>query len=40
MGLMVQDGHIDADLFDLFVNEQIHIDYARKELTPQQLERI
>jgi HD-GYP domain-containing protein (c-di-GMP phosphodiesterase class II) len=38
MGLMVQDGHIDADLFDLFVNEQIHIDYARKELTPQQLE--
>ncbi len=35
ISLMVQDGHIDADLFELFVNEQIHVDYARKELTPQ-----
>ncbi|MFH1081529.1 MAG: HD domain-containing phosphohydrolase [Pseudomonadota bacterium] len=35
IGRMVQDGHIDADLFELFVNEQIHIDYARKELTLQ-----
>jgi HD-GYP domain-containing protein (c-di-GMP phosphodiesterase class II) len=38
IGLMVQDGHIDADLFALFVNEQIHVDYAQKELTPQPLE--
>jgi HD-GYP domain-containing protein (c-di-GMP phosphodiesterase class II) len=38
ISLMVQDGHIDKDLFELFVNEQIHVDYARKELTPQQLD--
>jgi hypothetical protein len=38
IGLMVQDGHIDADLFELFVNEQIYVNYARKELTPQQLD--
>lgn len=36
IGLMVKDGHIDADLFALFVSEKIHIDYARKELMPQQ----
>ncbi|PKN60310.1 MAG: metal-dependent phosphohydrolase [Deltaproteobacteria bacterium HGW-Deltaproteobacteria-11] len=38
IGRMVQDGHIDADLFELFVNEQIRVDYARKELTPQQID--
>jgi len=38
MGFMVKDGHIDADLFDLFVREQIYLDYVRRELTPQQLD--
>ncbi|MBA4396690.1 MAG: metal-dependent phosphohydrolase [Syntrophus sp. (in: bacteria)] len=38
MRFMVRDGHIDADLFDLFVREQIYLDYARRELTPQQLD--
>lgn len=34
---MVRDQHIDADLFDLFLNDQIYLDYARRELTPQQI---
>ena len=35
---MVKEKYIDSDLFDFFVNERIHIDYARKELTKQQLD--
>ena len=38
IGFMVKDGHLDADLFDLFAKEQLYLDYARKELTPQQLD--
>jgi len=38
IGFMVKDGHIDADLFDLFVKEHIYLDYARKEMTPQQID--
>jgi HD-GYP domain-containing protein (c-di-GMP phosphodiesterase class II) len=36
MSFMVKDGHIDKDLFDLFINEKIYLDYAKKELSPQQ----
>jgi HD-GYP domain-containing protein (c-di-GMP phosphodiesterase class II) len=38
MGFMVKDGHIDGDLFDLFVKERLHIEYARKELPPRQVD--
>ncbi len=38
MGFMVKDRHIDADLFDLFVKERIHIDYARQELPERQVD--
>lgn len=35
MSFMAKDGHIDADLFDLFVRDQLYLDYVRKELTQQ-----
>lgn len=36
MELMVKDQHIDADLFKLFIEEEIYKNYARRELVPQQ----
>ena len=38
MGYMVKDNHIDRDLFELFIKERIHLDYAKKELTSNQLD--
>lgn len=38
IGFMVKDGHIDPDLFELFVRERIYHDYVRKELLPEQLD--
>jgi HD-GYP domain-containing protein (c-di-GMP phosphodiesterase class II) len=38
MGYMVKDNHIDRDLFELFIKERIHLDYARNELTPNQID--
>jgi HD-GYP domain-containing protein (c-di-GMP phosphodiesterase class II) len=38
MQRMAEDRHLDAELFDLFVREKIHLDYARKELSNWQLE--
>jgi response regulator RpfG family c-di-GMP phosphodiesterase len=35
---MVKDNHIDGDLFELFMKERIHIDYAMQELTPNQID--
>jgi response regulator RpfG family c-di-GMP phosphodiesterase len=38
MGHMVKDNHIDRDLFELFIKERIHLDYAKEELTPSQID--
>jgi HD-GYP domain-containing protein (c-di-GMP phosphodiesterase class II) len=35
---MVKDNHIDRNLFELFIKERIHLDYARKELPPNQID--
>jgi HD-GYP domain-containing protein (c-di-GMP phosphodiesterase class II) len=35
MEVMVKDQHIDADLFELFIQEKIYEDYASRELAPQ-----
>ena len=40
MSFMVKDGHIDKDLFDLFIREKIYLDYAKKELSPQQIDKL
>jgi HD-GYP domain-containing protein (c-di-GMP phosphodiesterase class II) len=38
LGMMVKDGHIDPDLFALFQGEGLHLDYARRELSPRQID--
>ena len=38
MSMMVKDRHIDPDLFDLFKREGIYLDYADRELAPQQID--
>lgn len=38
MGFMKEDNHIDPDIYDLFVSNQLHIDYARKQMKPEQID--
>ncbi len=40
LGFMVKDNHLDADLFDLFVKEKIYLNYAKKELSPSQIDKV
>jgi HD-GYP domain-containing protein (c-di-GMP phosphodiesterase class II) len=35
---MVKDGHIDPDLFALFQKEGIHLEYAHREMSPEQMD--
>lgn len=34
------NGHIDPDLFDVFVREKVYLDYARKFLAPEQIDEV
>jgi hypothetical protein len=38
MKFMAKDNHIDPDLFNFFIQEQIYLDYAGEELSPQQID--
>jgi response regulator RpfG family c-di-GMP phosphodiesterase len=38
MESMVKEQHIDADLFELFIQEEIYEDYAKQELADQQID--
>jgi len=40
MGKMKLDGHIDPDLFDVFVNEKVYLRYAEAFLKPEQIDAI
>ncbi len=40
LGFMVKDNQLDPDIYDLFVNEKIYMEYAKKELTPSQIDEI
>jgi len=40
LGFMVKDNHLDADIFDLFVKEKIYLNYAKKELSPSQIDKV
>lgn len=40
MGRMTLEGHIDPDLFDLFVRERVYLEYARRHLKPEQLDAV
>jgi len=33
-------GHIDPDLFDVFVREKVYLDYARQFLEPEQIDKV
>jgi len=38
LGKMKLEGHVDPDLFDVFIHKQIYLEYARKYLNPEQLD--
>ena len=38
MAFMVKDNKIDKNLFNLFIKEKIYSDYAKRELTKQQID--
>jgi HD-GYP domain-containing protein (c-di-GMP phosphodiesterase class II) len=40
MGRMRLNSHIDSDLFDLFVREKVYLEYARKQLNPDQIDAV
>ena len=40
MGSMKQEGHIDPDLFDIFINEKLYLHYAEKYLPPAQIDEV
>ena len=40
MGSMKQEGHIDPDLFDIFINEKVYLRYAEKYLSPAQIDEV
>ncbi|WP_227657570.1 HD family phosphohydrolase [Candidatus Magnetaquicoccus inordinatus] len=40
LGLMKEEGHIDPDLFKVFIDERIYLDYAMKYLDPEQIDSV
>ena len=40
LGRMACDGHVDPDLFRVFVREEVYLTYARKFLQPEQIDAI
>ncbi|WP_271411759.1 HD domain-containing phosphohydrolase [Pseudomonas sp. Q1-7] len=40
MGGMCRGGHIDPDLFGLFIRSGVYLDYARRFLTPEQIDEV
>lgn len=38
LGRMKDDSHIDPDLFDVFIEKKVYLDYARKFLNPEQVD--
>ena len=38
MNRMKDEGHIDPDLFDVFMKHKIYLEYAKKFLTPEQID--
>lgn len=40
LGRMKLDGHIDPDLFDIFLSEHVYLDYAERFLEPSQIDKI
>ncbi len=40
MGHMANEGHVDRDLFRLFVEQRVYLDYARSMLDPEQVDAV
>ena len=40
MSFMVKDEHIDKEIFELFIEEEIYMPYAKKHLQPEQIDTI
>lgn len=40
MGRMVEDHHLDPDIFTLFVYKSVYLDYAKKHLRPEQIDTV
>jgi len=38
LGKFKLGGHVDPDLFDIFIREKVYLDYARQFLTPEQID--
>jgi HD-GYP domain-containing protein (c-di-GMP phosphodiesterase class II) len=40
LGRMKQNGHVDPDLFDIFVRDKVYLRYAREFLDPEQIDQV
>ncbi|MGM0412860.1 MAG: HD domain-containing phosphohydrolase, partial [Pseudomonadota bacterium] len=40
LGRMATEGHLDPDLFDTFIREEVYLDYARQFLKPEQIDEV
>ena len=40
LGAMRLDGHIDPDIFDIFIREKVYLDYAKTFLSSEQMDEI
>src|SRR3990170_2835275 len=40
LGKFKLGGHVDPDLFDVFIREKVYLDYARQFLTPEQIDEV
>ena len=40
MGFMKQDAHIDPDIFDIFIENRVYMEYAEEFLDPEQIDEI
>ncbi len=40
LGKLKLGGHIDPDLFDVFIREKVYLDYARQFLAPEQIDEV
>lgn len=40
LGMMKLKGHIDPDLFDIFIREKVYLQYAQEFLSPEQIDNV
>jgi hypothetical protein len=40
LGQLAQSGHVDPDLFDIFVRRKVYLQYAKQYLDPQQIDSV